>query len=174
MSQYIPTPWYLKLLITPGKVPEPSKLNLGDICVNAADGRLFLLTTGGAIAEIGSGRQLITQENHGLIAGQAVCYKAGGGWQLALNSDAASLGRAIVYSAPDSNNFSLARCGEIVSGLTNLIPGEWYHCSHVVPGGLEPCLGEEQKIPGAFAANPMGQAVSESQLFCFFVNPYEV
>ena len=193
------TPWTVKLIVTPGVEPTIEQLNIGDLCFNVADGRLFFRLLNGAITELLStqflsaalltqseadqryqlagtagGARSIVQAAHGFAIGQAVCYQSPGGWGLALNSEPDRLARAMVSSVPNPDTFTIACSGEIVGSLANLQPGVWYHTSAIVPGAIVPAPAESQAIPGAYAANPLGQAVSSTDFLFLSINPYLV
>lgn len=198
-STLLNAPWTLKVIVNAGVEPTIEQLNLGDICLNVADGRLFFRLMSGAITEFLStqflsealltqaiadqryqlvgaavGAAVVSKPNHGFSPGQAVCYRLPQGWELALNSEPDRLARALIATVPTPNTFTLARSGEIIGGLTDLQSGEWYHCSPDIPGKLAPVLGEAVALPGAYAANPLGQAVSDSALLFLSINPFEV
>lgn len=52
MSGLLNTPWTVKLIVTPGVEPTVEQLNLGDICLNVADGRFFFRLMNGSITEL--------------------------------------------------------------------------------------------------------------------------
>lgn len=190
-------PWTVKLIVTSGVEPTLEQLNIGDLCFNVADGRLFFRLLSGEITELlstsflssalltqaqgdlryaplgSAGSAAITQVNHGLSAGDAVLFGPQG-WQQARSDQPETLARGLVASVLSANAFRLAVPGALVFGFSDLLVGEWYHCSPTLAGNIEPLSGSGQSLPGACAANPLGQAVSTSALWFFSINPYFV
>jgi hypothetical protein len=116
---------------------------------------------------------LITQAGHGLAVGQAI-YLESGLFKKAINTTAETLAYYLISEIVSIDSFRLATPMSFVDGYTGLTPSGWYHCSPDVAGALSLVSGGETKPVGAYAANPMGQALSATQLICSPSTPYQV
>jgi hypothetical protein len=114
---------------------------------------------------------VISQVGHPFAAGDAVYGEIGTGFAKALNTAVGTLGRYIVATTT-LNSFTIARPGDVVTGFVGLTPYEWYHSSPTTPGALI-ASGVGQKPSGCFAANPLGQALTSTDLLVQYSIPYE-
>ena len=105
----------------------------------------------------------IVQAAHGFLCGQ-VLYHDGSKFQLALNNNAETLGYHVVAEVVDADTFRLAFDGEILSCFSGLMPGSWYGSSPTIAGGIAPISGQTAAPAGGIAHNPVGQAISATQL----------
>lgn len=112
----------------------------------------------------------VSLPGHTFAIGDAL-YQNATGWHKALNNAQATLGFYLVI-AITPNDFTLAIPGQVVSGYVGLISGEWYHTSPTTAGAIV-AVGLDPKPVGAFAANPIGQARSPTELVYFPIIPYQ-
>jgi hypothetical protein len=134
-------------------------------------------TSGGTTTTINATSNIVApiviQNVHGLQARQAV-YLGATGWTLAINTANETLGRYIVSQVFDANSFSLALPMQIIAGFTGLTPAAWYHTSVTTAGAIEPVSLTQSALPGAFAANPIGQAISSTELIFVPHIPFQI
>lgn len=76
----------------------------------------------------------VVQVNHGFSVGNAI-YFDGFMWKLAKSDSPFTLGLVLVKNIIDANNFIGVQAG-IITGLTNLVPGDYYFVSDVNAGAL--------------------------------------
>lgn len=114
-----------------------------------------------------------SQINHGFAVGN-VLYFDGTNYVKAINTGSETLGRFLVARIFDAHNFEIARSMQVVSGFTGLIPGRWYHTSATTPGLLEVVPTNQITLNGAFASNPIGQAMNALELRFMEITPFRV
>lgn len=103
----------------------------------------------------GSVKSTFTQISHGFSAGQVVAFD-GGTWVLADSSTEDTLGRVVIESITDANNFIGVQLGTITVSTWNLTPGAFYVVDDSGTG--EPVLFTTND---AYAySNPVMQAIS--------------
>lgn len=73
----------------------------------------------------GSVKSTFTQIGHGFSAGQVVAFD-GGSWVLADSSTEDTLGRIVIESITDANNFVGVQLGTVTVSTWNLTPGAFY------------------------------------------------
>jgi len=81
----------------------------------------------------GSLKSTFTQVNHGFTAGVVVAFD-GGQWVLADSSNEDQLGRMVVESITDADNFVAVQVGTVNVSTWNLTPGAFYVVSDVGDG----------------------------------------
>jgi len=81
----------------------------------------------------GSLKSTFTQVNHGFAAGVVVAFD-GGQWVLADSSNEDQLGRMVVESITDADNFVAVQVGTVNVSTWNLTPGAFYVVSDVGDG----------------------------------------
>lgn len=106
---------------------------------------------------------LVTQTNHGFTVGQAI-YNSSTAWALARSNAVATLGTDLVAQVIDANTFRRAKEGEVVGGYTGLTRGAVMHTSVATAGALAAATTQDGAPAGAVARNPMGEAVSPTQV----------
>jgi phage gp36-like protein len=113
-----------------------------------------------------------TQANHGFGIGTVIYYD-GANYLRAINTSADTLGYLLVVQPLSANTFEIARSMQVVEGLSGLTPGAWYHTSVAVAGQIEPLSVNQSALPGAFAANAIGQAISTTALRFVSITPFQ-
>ena len=73
----------------------------------------------------GSVKSTFTQTAHGFSAGQIVAYD-GGQWKIADSSTEDTLGRVVIESVTDADNFIGVQIGTVTVSTWNLTPGAFY------------------------------------------------
>jgi hypothetical protein len=116
---------------------------------------------------------LIAQAGHGLAVGQVIFVESGI-FSKAINTAPETLAYYLIAEILSIDVFRLATPMSVVDGYTGLTPSGWYHCSPDVAGDLSLVSGGDTKPVGAYAANPMGQALSATQLIYSPSTPYQV
>lgn len=111
-----------------------------------------------------------TQTSHGFTVRQAI-YNGSTGWALAQNNSIGTLGTDIVAEVLGVNQFRRAKEGEKVAGFTGLTRGSVLHSSPTVAGGLAASATQDGAPAGAVARNPLGEAISATEIIHRFSTP---
>lgn len=96
----------------------------------------------------------VVQVNHGFSVGHAI-YFDGVIWRLAKSDSPFTLGLILVKTVIDANNFIGIQAG-VVTGMTGLVPGDYYFVSDTNAGSL---TNVEPTDPNSFS-NPIFQALT--------------
>ena len=114
--------------------------------------------------ESGSLKSTYTQQGHGFVAGVCIAY-VGTSWVLADASTANKLGRLIVESVIDEDNFVAVQVGTIEvltwPKLDTLTPGDFYVVDNTGNGTLEDYINTGD--PGFAYSNPVLQALTATK-----------
>ena len=102
--------------------------------------------------------ELITEVGHGFSVGEAV-YFSDPDYELAQSNSITTIGTGIVSKVVSSDAFYVTFMGK-VGGLSGLTPNSWYYVSESTPGVLTTSSGSTY-------INPIGRAVSSTELFVF-------
>lgn len=97
----------------------------------------------------------VNQVTHGFSKGNAV-YFNGTSWALAQSDNIATVGTKLVFDVTDADNFNIIDKG-IIRGLVGLTSGAFYYVSDLVAGDIT-------TTPGSIIINPIGQALSTTEL----------
>lgn len=113
--------------------------------------------------ESGSLKSAYTQIDHGFSAGVVIAY-VGSRWVLADSSTANKLGRLIIESIVDADNFIAVQVGTINVSvwpkIDALVPGDFYVVDNSGNGTLEDYVNTGD--PGFAYSNPVLQALTET------------
>ena len=143
---------YLNLWVNGGLKPDPDTIDFpGDINV-FGDMEVTGFSVGIDVSET------ITSVSHGFSVGNAV-YFDGTDYQLADSSASTTLGTGVVSKVVDADTFYVTFMGKIPD-LSGLSTGDWYYVSDSTPGLLTTTAGSTY-------INPIGRAVSSTELFVF-------
>ena len=108
----------------------------------------------------GSLKSSYTQTDHGYSAGDVVAF-FGGSWVLADSKTADKLGRLVIESVVDANEFVAVQIGNITVDSWNLTPGSFYVVDDTETGSIMEFLTiEDPLFP---FSNPILQAITETQ-----------
>lgn len=105
----------------------------------------------------GSLKSSYTQTSHGFVAGQVIAY-FGGAWVLADSSSADKLGRLVVESATDADNFVAVQIGNIEVSTWDLTPGSFYVVDQTATGSIAEFINPDS--PDFVYSNPVLQAIT--------------
>lgn len=108
----------------------------------------------------GSLKSSYNQANHGLEAGQVIAY-FGGMWVTADASAADKLGRLVVESVTDADNFVAVQIGNIEVSTWNLTPGAFYVVDNTGNGTVVPFVNGND--PQFEFSNPVYQAITATK-----------
>lgn len=108
----------------------------------------------------GSLKSSYTQTSHGFAAGQVIAY-LNGSWVLADSSVADKLGRLVVESVTDADNFVAVQIGNITVDTWSLTPGKFYVVTETGDGSLSAWVNPND--PGFAYSNPVLQAITATQ-----------
>lgn len=108
----------------------------------------------------GSLKSSYTQVSHGFSAGQVIAY-LNGSWVLADSSVANKLGRLVVESVTDADNFVAVQIGNITVDTWSLSPGDFYLVDESGTGAIAPY--EDPNNPDFAFSNPVLQAITTTQ-----------
>tara|TARA_R110000782_G_scaffold1387_6_gene5417 strand:- start:608 stop:1372 length:765 start_codon:yes stop_codon:yes gene_type:complete len=106
----------------------------------------------------GSLKSSYVQNTHGYSAGDVIAY-FGGSWVLADSKTADKLGRLVIESVVDANEFVAVQIGNITVNSWSLVPGSFYVVDDSETGGIKEFVSiEDPKFP---FSNPILQAITE-------------
>ena len=107
----------------------------------------------------GSLKSTYTQAGHGFAAGQVISFFSGS-WVLADASSADKLGRLVVESVTDADNFVAVQIGNIEVSTWNLEPGSFYVVDESGTGSFEKFVNPNS--PDFAYSNPILQAITST------------
>lgn len=105
----------------------------------------------------GSLKSTYTQAGHGFAAGQVISFFSGS-WVLADASSADKLGRLVVESVTDADNFVAVQIGNIEVPTWSLEPGSFYVVNEAGTGSFEKFVNPNS--PDFAYSNPILQAIT--------------
>jgi len=108
----------------------------------------------------GSLKSSYQQTAHGFAAGSVIAFTAGS-WVLADAKAADKLGRLVVESIEDEDNFTAVQIGNIEVQTWNLTPGTFYMVDESGTGAIVPFIDE--KNPEFEYSNPVLQALTATE-----------
>lgn len=159
----IPTPWQ-RVWVSVDVANRPTSLSV------SIDNVWSPVGLNGTVPGSTVGDTTLEQVGHNLTVGTPVYFTATG-FAKARSDAEVTLCRYLV-KAVTANTVTISRDGDLVGGFTGLVKSEWYHCSATVAGTIEVIPANLASLPGSYAANPVGQAVSSTDLIYRSIIPY--